>query len=322
MSEIIDIRPRIARIRSTKPFQAELVIEPLKRGYGHTLGNALRRVMMSSVPGCAVTEVSIEGVPHEYDRVEGMREDVMLLLLNIRNVVFKIIDGEQATVSIRKEGPCVVTAADIVLPHNVEVINSEHVLASLTEKGRLSMEMVIRRGVGYEPTSAREDVHAEEKSFGSILMDANFSPVKRAAFRVDGARVANRTDLDRLIFDIETDGSVDYKDVVEHSAAILVSQFKVLTSVDIDEMATDPADETQRGRAGGKVLSESISDLDLTPRVCNLLASLGIHTVADLVSKSGEELMSTPKMGKKALNEIKAALEKRSLCLSDPSGIH
>lgn len=307
--------PRITDIRSIKPFHAHVTIEPLERGFGHTLGNALRRVMMSSIPGFAATEVKIEGVVHEYDSVEGMREDVIWLLLNMKKVVFNITDGsESALVRVNKTGPCTVTAKDIDLPHNVEVVNKDHVLATLTHRGKLEMEITVEKGVGYQSIAMREG--ANSKRFGVIYLDALYSPVRRAAFQVESARLANRTDLDRLILDIETNGSMDFEDVIQKSATIMMEQLSVFAKVGAATFGLEAGGGAAELAIDNPLLSEEVSAMeDLGVRSQNCLRKENIHFIGDLVQKTEKELMRTPHLGRKTINEIKVALDKYNLRL-------
>ena len=316
MIEKMEIQPKITNVRSVKPYHALVTIEPLERGYGYTLGNALRRVMMSSIPGAAATEVKIEGVVHEYDRVEGMREDVVLLLLNLKNVVFQMRDTKHAVVTIKKSEAGTVTAGDIKVPHNVEILNKDHVLATLTKKGSLDMEITIEEGVGYETASARES-EDEEKRFGVIYLDAFYSPVKRAAFQVENTRVGNRTDLDRLVLDIETSGAFDFEEIIRSAADILMEHLALFSSIDkvralnmADSFADDGAVVETVDQS---LFTDKVDKLDLTMRSRNCLRQINIRYIGELVQKTEKELMQTPHLGRKSLLEIKHALAAMNL---------
>lgn len=315
MSSEFAIFPKTIDIRQIKPFHAHITIEPLQRGYGHTLGNALRRVMMSSIPGFAPIKVKIDGVAHEYDRVLGLREDVVWLLLNLKAVVFRIEDGEEAIVTLKKKGPGTITAADITLPHNVSVLNGEHVLGTLTEKGKLDMEITVRRGIGYEPAAARAADEEEEKIFGEIQLDALYSPVRRAAFQVENARVASRTDFDRLVLDVETNGIFEFEDILRQSADILIAQFGAITGV--HQLSAGDGDAVLARPDGAKnpMLFEDVDKMDLTVRSKNCLRQMNIRHIGDLARKTEDELMKTPHLGKKSLVEIKQALGAMDLSL-------
>lgn len=316
MLEKMEIRPKITGVRSVKPYHALVTIEPLERGYGYTLGNALRRVMMASIPGVAATEVKIEGVSHEYDSVEGMREDVVWLLLNLKNVVFQMRDAKRAVVTVKKTGAGTVTAGDIETPHNVEVLNKEHVLATLTKKGSLEMEITIEEGIGYETAAARESGDGEEKRTGVIYMDAFYSPVKRAAFQVESTRVGNRTDLDRLVLDIETSGAFDFEDIIRHAADILIEHLAVFAGID-KASAVNATEENAvavgAAAASREIFSDRVDKLDLTQRSRNCLRQINIRYIGELVQKTEKDLMQTPHLGRKSLIEIKHALAAMNL---------
>ncbi|MCH9704967.1 MAG: DNA-directed RNA polymerase subunit alpha [Proteobacteria bacterium] len=303
------LTPQITDIRSIKPFHALVTIEPLERGFGHTLGNALRRVMMSSIPGYAATEVKIEGVVHEYDRVDGMREDVVWLLLNLKKVIFRVIDEDSIVVRINKEGPGTVTAGDIETPHNVEILNKDHVLATLTKKGKLVMEITIQKGTGYESTAMRESKIS--KRFGVIYLDAQYSPVRRVAFTVESTRVANRTDLDRLILDIETNGIMDFEEVIQKSAMTMIEQLSIFAKIDKQQIGLEStvSNTVDRVASDHPLLSEEVSAMGLSVRSQNCLRKENIRYVGDLVKKSEKELMKTPHLGRKSLVEIKVLLD-------------
>ncbi|MGY0797868.1 DNA-directed RNA polymerase subunit alpha [Lysobacter sp. A286] len=305
------LRPRGPQIESLSGNRAKVVIEPLERGYGHTLGNALRRVLLSSIPGFAITEVAIEGVLHEYTTVEGLQEDVLEVLLNLKDVAVRMHTGESATLSLSSQGPGVVTAADIKTDHNVEVINGDHVIAHLTKDASLKMEIKVERGYGYQPATARRRPDEETRTIGLLMLDASFSPIRRVAYSVEAARVEQRTDLDKLILDIETNGTIDAEEAVRTAAEILSDQLSVF------------GDFTQRERGAPKtaptgidpVLLRPIDDLELTVRSANCLKAESIYYVGDLIQKTEVELLKTPNLGKKSLTEIKEVLAQRGLSL-------
>jgi len=201
------IKPRLVDVSPTNVNTARIVIEPLERGFGHTLGNALRRVLLSSIPGCAVTEVSIDGVQHEYSTIEGVREDVIHILLNLKNLSVKMSHGEEAVLRIEKSGLGAVTASDIQTTHDTEIMNPDLVIANLTQVGELKMSMKVEKGRGYQPVSARM-MAMNESTVGALQLDASFSPIRRVSYTVESARVEQRTDLDKLILEIETNGTV------------------------------------------------------------------------------------------------------------------
>ena len=303
--------PKITDIRSIGPFHSRLTLEPLDRGFGHTLGNALRRVMLSSVPGYAITEARVSGAVHEYGRIDGMREEVVRLLLNLKGVVFRVSDADRATARLTKEGPAAVTAADFSVPHNVTVINPDHPLAELMRGGKLDMEVTIERGVGYAAAAARD---RNDKSFGVLYLDASFSPVRRVSFEVENARVEGRTDLDRLLLDVETNGTYEFDEIVQYASRYLISRLNAFAALEEKEMAIQAVDKRQ-GAAQSSLLSEKVDTLELTIRSQNCLRQENIRYIGELVQKTEKDLMRTPNLGRKSLTEISHALAKRHLSL-------
>lgn len=303
--------PKITDIRSIGPFHSRLTLEPLDRGFGHTLGNALRRVMLSSVPGYAATEARVANAVHEYGRIDGMREEVVRLLLNLKGVVFKVSDADRATVRLTKEGPAAVTAGDFTLPHNVSVINPKHPLAELMRGGNLDMEVTVERGVGYVAASARD---RDEKNFGVLYLDASFSPVKRVSFEVENARVEGRTDLDKLLLEVETNGTYEFDEIVQYASRYLITRLNAFAALEEKEMAIQAVDKRQ-GAAQSSLLSEKVDTLELTIRSQNCLRQENIRYIGELVQKTEKDLMRTPNLGRKSLTEISHALAKRQLSL-------
>jgi len=305
------LRPRGPQIERLSGNRAKVVIEPLERGYGHTLGNALRRVLLSSIPGFAITEVEIDGVLHEYSTIEGLQEDVLEVLLNLKDVAIRMGTGESSTLTLSKSGPGVVTAADIKTDHNVEVLNPDHVIAHLTKDTQLNIRLKIERGFGYQPAAARRRPDEETRAIGRLMLDASFSPVRRVAYEVEAARVEQRTDLDKLVLDIETNGTIDAEEAVRTAADILTDQLSVF------------GDFTHRDRGGQKaatpgvdpILLRPIDDLELTVRSANCLKAESIYYIGDLIQKTEVELLKTPNLGKKSLTEIKEVLAQRGLSL-------
>jgi DNA-directed RNA polymerase subunit alpha len=242
------LKPRIIDVENYSPTHAKVVMEPFERGYGHTLGNALRRVLLSSMPGTAPTEVKINGVLHEYSTIDGIQEDVVDILLNLKGIVLKLHNQKEVWLSIKKQGEGVVTAGDIEVSHDVEVVNPEHVIAHLTPGGKLDMQIKVEQGRGYQPASVRSSLNEEEgRPIGSIMLDASFSPVRRVSYAVDSARVEQRTDLDKLIMDIETNGVVEPEEAVRYAARILVEQLSVFA----DQAAADRSDPAASGGRSG-----------------------------------------------------------------------
>ncbi len=305
------LRPRGPNIERLGANRAKVVIEPLERGYGHTLGNALRRVLLSSIPGYAITEVEIDGVLHEYTTVEGLQEDVLEVLLNLKDVAIRMHTAEHTTLTLQTKGPGVVTAADIKVDHNVEILNPEHVICTLTKDTALNMRLKIERGFGYQPATARRRPDEETRTIGRLMLDASFSPVRRVAYAVEAARVEQRTDLDKLVLDIETNGTIDAEDAIRTAADILTDQLSVF------------GDFTQRERGAPKqnvagvdpVLLRPIDDLELTVRSANCLKAENIYYIGDLIQRTEVELLKTPNLGKKSLTEIKEVLAQRGLSL-------
>ena len=305
------LRPRGPNIERLGANRAKVVIEPLERGYGHTLGNALRRVLLSSIPGFAITEVEIDGVLHEYTTVEGMQEDVLEVLLNLKDVAIRMHTAEHTTLTLQTKGPGVVTAADIKVDHNVEILNPDHVICTLTKDTAINMRLKIERGFGYQPATARRRPDEETRTIGRLMLDASFSPVRRVAYAVEAARVEQRTDLDKLVLDIETNGTIDAEDAIRTAADILTDQLSVF------------GDFTQRERGAAKpsvagvdpVLLRPIDDLELTVRSANCLKAENIYYIGDLIQRTEVELLKTPNLGKKSLTEIKEVLAQRGLSL-------
>lgn len=221
------LRPRGLSVEQLGANRAKVVVEPLERGFGHTLGNALRRVLLSSIPGSAIVEVEIDGVLHEYTTLEGLQEDVIEVLLNLKDVAIRQHSGDEVTLTLSKKGKGVVTAGDIAVDHSVEIINPEHVICHLTKDIALNMRLKVRRGVGYQPASARQHPDDEARPIGRLQLDASFAPVLRVAYEVDAARVEQRTNLDKLVLDIETNGTIGAEDAVRKAAEILNDQLSV-----------------------------------------------------------------------------------------------
>jgi DNA-directed RNA polymerase subunit alpha len=307
------LKPRIIDVQAAAPNHAKVTMEPFERGYGHTLGNALRRVLLSSMPGFAPTEVQIAGVLHEYSTIEGVQEDVVDILLNLKGVVLKLHSGNEATLRLAKKGEGLVTAADIEVTHDVEIINPEHVIAHLSPGGKLEMTVKVERGRGYQPGNMRV-VPEESKGIGKIILDASFSPVKRVSYQVESARVEQRTDLDKLIMDIETNGVVEPEEAIRYAARVLVDQLSVFAAL---EGTSVPAEDKQREKAPpiDPILLRPVDDLELTVRSANCLKAENIYYIGDLIQRTETELLKTPNLGRKSLNEIKEVLAARGLTL-------
>lgn len=308
------LTPKVLKVQSENNFHSRIILEPLEPGYGYTMGNALRRILMSSMPGCAITEVSIDGVLHEYSTIEGVEEDVINILLNLKQVAINMPVGDIATLSIDKTGPCAVKASDIKLTHDVEIVNPDLVIAHLNEHGTLKMELTVEKGIGYHtaevsPMQLEEEV--AKKSIGKLKVDNAFSPVKKVAYFVDKTRVENRTDLDKLTIELQTNGTLDPEDAIRISANILQKQ--LATFVDLSYEEED--DESNSLDDIDPMLLRPVDDLELTVRSANCLKAESIYLIGDLVQKSEGELLKTPNLGKKSLTEIKDVLASRSFTL-------
>lgn len=304
------LKPRVVDVEQISSHRARITLEPLERGFGHTLGNALRRILLSSVPGSAITEAQIEGVVHEYSAVEGVQEDVIDILLNIKNIAVRMNARESAVLKLEKSGKGPITAADIQLDHDVEIVNPDLVIANLTG-GKISMTLKVTRGRGYQPAAARAQHNEDEGvAIGALQLDASYSPVRRVSYSVERARVEQRTDLDKLILDVDTNGGIDAGDAVRFAARILRDQLAVF--VDFSE-----GEEPVVGAVGKKdlnpILFRPIDDLELGVRSTNCLKAENVYYIGDLVQRGETELMKTPNLGKKSLNEIKEALKAHDL---------
>jgi DNA-directed RNA polymerase subunit alpha len=307
------LKPRIVNVQTISERHAKVSLEPLERGFGHTLGNALRRILLSSMPGCAIVEAEIEGVLHEYSAIEGVQEDVLEILLNLKEVAITMEDRDEAVVSLNAKGPGVVTAGDIQLSHGMEIANPDLVVARLTDKGELSMTMKVRRGRGYEPAASRESAAGDDRPIGHLQLDATFSPVLRVAYSVEAARVEQRTNLDRLVIDIETDGTIDPEDSIRRSATILQDQLSAF--VKLDETTSAVAEQERAEPTVDPILLRPVDDLELTVRSANCLKAENIFLIGDLIQRTEVELLKTPNLGKKSLTEIKDVLATRGLSL-------
>jgi len=305
------LRPRGLHVERSSDNRAKVVVEPLERGFGHTLGNALRRVLLSSIPGAAITEVEIDGVLHEYTTLEGLQEDVIEVLLNFKDVAIRLHNLDETMLTLSKKGKGVVTAADIKVDHNVEIINPDHVICHLTKDIALNMRLKVARGVGYQPATSRRRPDEESRPIGRLQLDASFCPVRRVAYEVDSARVEQRTDLDKLVLDIETNGTIDAEEAVRKAAEILQDQLTVF-----GDFTRRESEATKADKAGvDPVLLRPIDDLELTVRSANCLKAESIYYIGDLVQRTEVELLKTPNLGKKSLTEIKDVLFSRGLSL-------
>ena len=291
--------------------RAKVTLEPFERGYGHTLGNALRRVLLSSMVGYAPTEVTIAGVLHEYSAIDGVQEDVVHIMLNLKGVVFRLHNRDEVTLVLRKEGEGPVTAGDIQTPHDVEIINPEHEIAHLSSGGKLDMQIKVEKGRSYVPGNLRRYGDEPTKSIGRIVLDASFSPVSRVSYTVESARVEQRTDLDKLIMDIETNGAIEPEEAIRYAARVLVDQLSVFAQLEGTALPT----EQPKSPAVDPILLRPVDDLELTVRSANCLKAENIYYIGDLIQRTETELLKTPNLGRKSLNEIKEVLASRGLTL-------
>ena len=306
------LKPRAIEVESTGLHAAIVTMEPFERGYGHTLGNALRRILLSSMVGYAPTEAQIAGVVHEYSTIDGVREDVVDILLNLKGVVFKLHNRDEVTLTLKKEGEGVVRAADIELPHDVEIVNPDHLIAHLTAGGRLEIQLKVEKGRGYVPGNVRAFGDDHSKTIGKIVMDASFSPVRRVSYTVESARVEQRTDLDKLVMTIETNGAIGPEEAVRQSARILVEQLSVFAAL---EGTAEPVLSQRTSPSVDPILLRPVDDLELTVRSANCLKAENIYYIGDLIQRTENELLKTPNLGRKSLNEIKEVLAARGLTL-------
>jgi DNA-directed RNA polymerase subunit alpha len=306
------LTPRTIDVTEIGANRAKVVLEPLERGFGHTLGNALRRILLSSMPGCAITEVEIEGVEHEYSTLEGVREDVIEILLNLKGIAI-VIEGskDEVEVTLSASGEGVVTAGDIQHDSSVDIKNPGHVIANISGNGSLKMRMRVERGRGYMPADARLSDDDETRSIGRLQLDASFSPVRRVAYVVESARVEQRTDLDKLIIDLQTNGTIDPEEAIRRAATILQQQLAVF----VDFESERQAEPEQKEDEIDPILLRPVDDLELTVRSANCLKAESIYYIGDLIQRTEVELLKTPNLGKKSLTEIKDVLASRGLSL-------
>lgn len=304
------LTPRIIDVQNISPLHAKVVMEPFERGYGHTLGNALRRILLSSMSGFAPTEVKIAGIVHEYSALDGVQEDIVDILLNIKGIVLKLHNNDEATLYLKKIGKGVVTAGDIETGHDVEIINPEHVIAHLTSDSKINIELRVEKGRGFVPATIRKNKNID-RDIGTIFLDASFSPVRRVSYIVESARVEQRTDLDKLIIDLETNGVVEPEEAIRYAARVLVQQLSVFADL---ESTPIPKEKPQMPQID-PILLRPVDDLELTVRSANCLKVENIYYIGDLIQRTEAELLRTPNLGRKSLNEIKEVLASRELTL-------
>jgi DNA-directed RNA polymerase subunit alpha len=305
------LTPRHIQVEEMSKTHAKVTLEPLERGFGHTLGNALRRILLSSMPGAAIVEVEIDGVLHEYSTIEGVQEDVIEILLNLKGVAVKLHERDEATLTLVKSGAGAVTAADIQLDHGVEIANPEHVIAHLAPGTELKMTLKITSGRGYETVESRNQNDEETKAIGKLQIDATYSPVQRISYSVDNARVEQRTDLDKLVIELETNGTIDPEEAIRRSATILQQQLAIFVDLENEEVVEQQKEEEEID----PILLRPVDDLELTVRSANCLKAENIYYIGDLIQRTEVELLKTPNLGKKSLTEIKDVLASRGLSL-------
>ncbi|PHS73714.1 MAG: DNA-directed RNA polymerase subunit alpha [Cycloclasticus sp.] len=304
------LQPKVTKVQSITPTCSKVTIEPMERGYGHTLGNALRRVLLSSIPGCAVTEIKIDGVLHEYTTIDGVQEDVIDIMLNLKNLAVTLTAKDEVILVLKKSGKGEVTAADIKIDHDVEIINPELIIANLTTKGKLSMTIKVERGSGYQTAASRKQ-EDEDLPIGTLLLDASFSPIKRISYNVDMARVEQRTNLDKLVIELETNGTVEPEETIRAAATILHHHIAVF--VDLKDIIDEP--ELPKEPEFDPILLRPVDDLELTVRSANCLKAEQIFYIGDLIQRTEVELLKAPNLGKKSLTEIKDVLATKGMSL-------
>lgn len=307
------LTPRTIDVEVINNCRSKIILQPLERGYGHTLGNAIRRILLSSMPGSAIVEAEINGVVHEYSSIEGVHEDVIDILLNLKGIAIILHGRSEVTLTLNKQGEGIVTAGDFKAEHDVEIINPDHVIAHLSTTAKLDMKVKVERGRGYMPINSRElnEEEEETKAIGKLHLDASFSPVKRVSYVVENARVGQRTNLDKLVIDLETNGTLTPEDAIRKTATILQQQLAAF--VDLKQQQELKLDKHKDEI--DPILLRPIEDLELTVRSTNCLKAENIYFVGDLIQRSEVELLKTPNLGKKSLTEIKNVLASHSLSL-------
>lgn len=304
------LKPRVVDVEVISPLRARVTLEPMERGFGYTLGNALRRVLLSSIPGYAITEVKIDGVVHEYSTIDGVQEDVVDILLNLKGVALKLNSKTEAVLTLNKSAEGVVTAGDFETGHDAEIYNPNHVIAHLTKGGKLNLEVKVEMGRGYQPVPVRQKAD-EDRALGFIMVDASFSPINKVSYHVESARVEQRTDLDKLIMDVETNGVIEPEQAIRDAARILIGQLSVFA--DLEGAPTEV--EVKQAPQVDPILLRPVDDLELTVRSANCLKAENIYYIGDLIQRSENELLKAPNLGRKSLNEIKDVLASKGLTL-------
>ena len=306
------LKPKVSSIERISSTVAKITIEPMEKGFGHTMGNALRRTLLSSIPGCAATNVNIKGVVHQYMTLEGVQEDIIDILLNLKSLSVNIFDRDETTITLNKSTPGPVLASDFELSHDVEIYNPEMLIANLSTGGALEMQVKIKRGIGYQPV-ALQDNTSDDSNVDDLKIDASFSPIKRVSYSVESARVDQRTDLDKLILILEGDGSIDPENAIKSAAKAIFNQLSVF--VDLTESEEAKSDATSKEPDIDPILLQPVDDLELTVRSANCLKAENVLYIGDLIQKTEFELLKTPNLGKKSLTEIKDVLGQKGLSL-------
>ncbi len=305
------LTPRHIDVQEISPVRARVVLEPLERGFGHTLGNTLRRILLSSMPGCAISEVQIEGVLHEYSTMEGVQEDVIDILLNLKGIAINLHNQDEAVISLTRDGTGPVTAGDFQLTQDVEIANPDHVICNLNDVGSIRLEARVSRGRGYQSVENRPDDEEESRPIGVLRLDASYSPMRKVSYSVENARVEQRTDLDKLVLELETNGVIDPEEAIRRAATILQQQLAVFVDL---ESEGEPESEEKEDEID-PILLRPVDDLELTVRSANCLKAENIYFIGDLIQRTEVELLKTPNLGKKSLTEIKDVLASRGLSL-------
>jgi DNA-directed RNA polymerase subunit alpha len=313
MSQLINdfLTPQQIDVQSDSPFRAKVTLEPLERGFGHTLGNTLRRILLSSMPGCAITEVQIDGVLHEYSTIEGVQEDVIDILLNLKDISLVMHNQDEGVITLSKSGSGPVLAGDFQLTEDIEIANPDHVVCNLNDKGSIRIEARVTRGRGYVPVDSQVESEEESRSIGTLRLDASYSPMRRVSYSVESTRVEQRTDLDKLVLDLETNGTIEPEESIRRAATILQHQLAVFVDLDNEkeQIVEEKEDEVD------PILIRPVDDLELTVRSANCLKAENIYYIGDLIQRTEVELLKTPNLGKKSLTEIKDVLASRGLAL-------
>ena len=305
------LTPKEILVEEVDSNNSKIVLEPLESGFGHTLGNALRRIILSSIPGAAISEAKINGVLHEFGSIDGVKEDVINILLNLKGLSVRLSDQEEVEISVRKSGSGDIKGKDFELPAGVEIVNPDHIVATLADKGSLEMTAKVTKGRGYVPVDIIALAENEDTEVGSLKIDASYSPIKKVSYSVENARVENRTDLDKLILEVETNGTIDPEEIVRLAATILQRQLMAFAELGFE---TEEPEEDEAPPVD-PIMLRPVDELELTVRSANCLKVEKIHYIGDLVTRKESDLLRTPNLGRKSLNEIKEVLAARGLSL-------